>query len=164
MRSRITALFSIIALAFVASASTAGAQKVASICKDGTTSASTGRGTCGRHGGVDPKATKAAKRAAEKALEVRCTDGAMSKPGRGACSHHGGIAGASAGEVVRPPMRVPERPMERPRVATVNPSSRRGEDNDPTGAIAQCKDGMYSHASNHRGACSRHGGVAKFLK
>jgi len=43
-------------------------------------------------------------------------------------------------------------------------SSKRGDDNDPTDAIAQCKDGMYSHAANHRGACSKHGGVAKFLK
>ena len=38
------------------------------------------------------------------------------------------------------------------------------EENDPADAIAQCKDGMYSHAANRRGACSRHGGVAKFLK
>jgi hypothetical protein len=30
-------------------------------------------------------------------------------------------------------------------------------------AIAQCKDGLYSHARQHRGACSRHGGVAKWM-
>jgi len=34
---------------------------------------------------------------------------------------------------------------------------------DPTGAIAKCKDGTYSHAKKHSGACSHHGGVASFL-
>lgn len=35
--------------------------------------------------------------------------------------------------------------------------------NNPKGAIAQCKDGSYSHAAHRSGACSRHGGVAKWL-
>ena len=38
-----------------------------------------------------------------------------------------------------------------------------GEDNNPVDAIAQCKDGLYSHAKHRRGACSRHGGVAKWM-
>jgi uncharacterized protein DUF3761 len=37
------------------------------------------------------------------------------------------------------------------------------ENNNPAGAIAQCKDGTYSHAKGHSGACSRHGGVAKWM-
>lgn len=37
------------------------------------------------------------------------------------------------------------------------------ESRDPTGAIAQCKDGMYSHSKSRSGACSRHGGVAKWM-
>jgi hypothetical protein len=36
------------------------------------------------------------------------------------------------------------------------------EDKNPAGAIAQCKDGTYSHAKARTGACSRHGGVAKW--
>jgi hypothetical protein len=32
------------------------------------------------------------------------------------------------------------------------------------GATARCKDGSYSHAKQHSGACSRHGGVAEWLK
>jgi hypothetical protein len=36
-------------------------------------------------------------------------------------------------------------------------------DNGPAGATAQCKDGTYSHAKTHQGACSHHGGVAKWL-
>jgi hypothetical protein len=35
---------------------------------------------------------------------------------------------------------------------------------DSRGATAQCKDGTFSHAANHRGACSHHGGVAKWLQ
>jgi Protein of unknown function (DUF3761) len=35
--------------------------------------------------------------------------------------------------------------------------------NTASGAIAQCKDGGYSHAAHRSGACSRHGGVAKWL-
>jgi hypothetical protein len=33
----------------------------------------------------------------------------------------------------------------------------------PTGATAQCRDGSYSFSLNHRGTCSRHGGVAAWL-
>ncbi|MFL6759648.1 DUF3761 domain-containing protein [Sphingomonas sp.] len=37
------------------------------------------------------------------------------------------------------------------------------EDHNPSGAIAQCKDGTYSHAKGRTGACSRHGGVGKWM-
>jgi hypothetical protein len=33
----------------------------------------------------------------------------------------------------------------------------------PIGATAQCRDGTYSFSRNHRGTCSHHGGVAKWL-
>ncbi len=33
----------------------------------------------------------------------------------------------------------------------------------PSGATAQCRDGSYSFSRNHRGTCSHHGGVAKWL-
>ena len=33
----------------------------------------------------------------------------------------------------------------------------------PPGATAQCRDGTYSFSQNHRGTCSHHGGVAKWL-
>jgi hypothetical protein len=33
----------------------------------------------------------------------------------------------------------------------------------PTGATAQCRDGTYSFSRNHRGTCSHHGGVNKWL-
>jgi hypothetical protein len=42
-------------------------------------------------------------------------------------------------------------------------TSKATENNNPAGAIAQCKDGTYSHAKTHTGACSHHGGVGKWL-
>lgn len=35
--------------------------------------------------------------------------------------------------------------------------------NVPQGATARCRDGTYSYSRNHRGTCSRHGGVAAWL-
>lgn len=32
------------------------------------------------------------------------------------------------------------------------------------GATAKCKDGTYSYAKHHQGACSHHGGVAEWYK
>jgi len=46
------------------------------------------------------------------------------------------------------------------RMASATPAS--AQDRNPAGAIAQCKDGTYSHSKDRRGACSRHGGVAKW--
>jgi len=40
----------------------------------------------------------------------------------------------------------------------------KGSNADATGATARCKDGAYSHAKGHTGACSHHGGVAQWLK
>jgi len=41
-------------------------------------------------------------------------------------------------------------------------SSKTSDNNNPAGAIAQCKDGTYSHSKSRSGTCSRHGGVAKW--
>ena len=40
----------------------------------------------------------------------------------------------------------------------------KGSNADAAGATAKCKDGAYSHAKGHTGACSHHGGVAQWLK
>ncbi|MEQ7874717.1 DUF3761 domain-containing protein [Sphingomonas sp. ASV193] len=47
-----------------------------------------------------------------------------------------------------------------PRPVTVPAAS--SENTNPAGAIARCKDGLYSHAAHRSGACSRHGGVASW--
>ena len=213
------------------------AQGTSAVCKDGSSSASSGRGACSGHGGVDAKATSAAAAKAAKAekkaeaatakaekkaaaataraekkadaataraekatadvkptkaekkaevateratkatakadkadaaaaaTSVKCTDGSMSAGGRGACSGHGGIAKSNP---VEKKAEVAERKADEAKatakVATAKAeASRRGEDNDPKGAIAKCKDGMYSHAANRQGACSRHQGVASWM-
>jgi hypothetical protein len=175
-------ILSLVATVWLLHSAPAFAQGAATICKDGSTSAASGRGACADHGGVDKSATKQATRAvkSEQKAEIHsakaagtpvaCADGSTSNPGRGACSHHGGvrIAGSAAGTIA------PLAPAREARLARENSTplsasattvapSRRGEDNDPTGAIAQCRDGLYSHAANHRGACARHKGVAKWM-
>lgn len=183
-------------IASVVSAASLNAQASATVCKDGTTSAATGRGACSGHGGVDRKATshtkkvvksetKAAKAVTKTTAGAQvtkiCADGTTSTAtGRGACSGHGGVKGAEAtsktsGTVIpapstaAPPTSSPV-PTASPRAQTrastnsqVRAGNGGGEDNNPLGAIARCKDGMYSHAVHRRGACSRHGGVASWL-
>jgi hypothetical protein len=114
---------------------------------------------------------------------VTCGDGTMSKAGRGACSRHKGVQigpmatptnpMAAAPATMPAPVTRAAAPTPAARATPTTPampaapmkaSSHRGEDTDPTGALAQCKDGMYSHAANRRGACSRHKGVAKWMQ
>jgi hypothetical protein len=124
MRSRLATVLSLAAFTLLIGASRSSAQATQTICKDGSKSAVSGRGACASHGGVDGKATEAARKSAEDARKaakksadearkaekkaekaekkaetapmVKCTDGAMSKPGRGACSGHGGVAKKTA--------------------------------------------------------------------
>jgi hypothetical protein len=141
-------------------------------CKDGTT-AKAGRGACSHHGGVakgaetaTPTPSAAPKQAPSETETVTCKDGTSAKAGRGACSHHGGVA--KAGETAPAPAAPPSpraaapAPAAPAKVGTGSPhASASGA--DPSGATAQCKDGSYSDAKHHTGACSRHGGVAKWL-
>jgi len=135
-------------------------QATALKCKDGTISATSGRGACSGHGGIDKTATKterktvklqekAAKTVVKKAPGTQvtqlCADGSTSNStGRGACSGHGGVKAAAATSK-----------------ATGVPIT--AESRLRTGAIAQCKDGLYSHAKTRTGVCASHGGVAKWL-
>ena len=179
---------SLLALSLVALAPFA-ARAQSTVCGDGTTTSSVGRGTCSGHGGVNAKATKKAVKRAEKTEEkaesrsagevnrvVTCTDGTTSGAGRGACSHHGGVASVTrttrttrttapslpASVSANSPARERSQAKSRAPSATTGGSGV-GEDNNPVGAIARCKDGLYSHAAHRRGACSRHGGVATWL-
>jgi hypothetical protein len=96
-------------------------------CKDGTTSAHSGRGACSGHGGVDKSAaagsgtSAAAAPAADPAAPaagsaVKCKDGTTSAhSGRGACSGHGGVdksasAGSGASATAAPAAAAPAAP------------------------------------------------------
>jgi len=178
------------------SAASLHAQAAATICKDGTTSVSSGRGACSGHGGVDRKAishqkkivkseTKAAKGVAKRTAGAQvttiCADGTTSNStGRGTCSGHGGARGAEAtskttGAPIRAPAtaaaprasvptpRASARAQTRANANSAVVGSGAADDNNPAGAIARCRDGLYSHARNRRGACGHHGGVASWL-
>ncbi|CAN5848041.1 hypothetical protein BH11GEM2_BH11GEM2_01450 [soil metagenome] len=84
-------------LSFAVVPTIARAQAMQSVCKDGTKTATSGKGTCSGHNGVDETATKTFLASGKT---VKCSDGAMSAGGRGACSGHGGVGkkGAAAAE------------------------------------------------------------------
>ena len=191
-RSRNSNLTPVVAalISIVVSAVSLHAQAAAAICRDGTTSVSTGRGACSGHGGVDRKAvshqkkvvkreTKAAKAVTRTTAGTQvttiCMDGTTSNStGRGTCAGHGGARAAEAtsattGAVVRAPSTaaVPRASVRARARANTNSAVVAGsggaDDNNPVGAIARCRDGLYSHAANRRGACGHHGGVASWL-
>jgi hypothetical protein len=117
--------------------------------------------------------------------QVACMDGSKSAGGRGACSGHGGIrtaarkaevrADAKAAKVAKAAEKkadVKAAKVEKKagaaekkvaKAANKNAASGHNDEHDAKGATAECKDHTYSHAKSHQGACSRHGGVAKFL-
>jgi len=133
----------------------------------------------------EAKAAKAVtKRTAGTQVTSVCADGSTSNAsGRGACSGHGGVKGAevtskTTGRAIpAPATAVPPKaatpaaasgkrwPWSKKKSASTAATSGSGsaEDNNPSGAVAQCKDGMYSHAVNHQGACGHHGGVARWM-
>lgn len=109
---------------------------------------------------------------------VTCKDGSTSKAGKGACSHHGGVnKSAAASSATSSPSSAPAASASpspaaaaaatsspKASASTAKAGSSASENNDPTGAIAKCKDGLYSHSKHRSGTCSRHGGVAQWLQ
>jgi hypothetical protein len=133
------------------------AQAATVACKDGTTSTATGRGACSGHGGVDKSAGKAAKSAAKsstKAAKAEAKEArADTKSDVKAATKSTKAAEKSTSKAVSSDVK------ETGKTANVTAAN-----TDPTNATAKCKDGTYSHAATHRGACSRHGGVSEWLK
>jgi hypothetical protein len=66
MRTRLSALISVVALACLTSVAGAQAKAATVTCNDGTTSTATGRGACSSHGGVKKDTTKAGSKTATK--------------------------------------------------------------------------------------------------
>lgn len=118
-------------------------------------------------------AVMAAPAVAKKKTEVTCADGSTSTAkGRGACSGHGGVkkggaadapakAADSAPAPAPAPAAAPAAAAKAAPAAATKSASASGSDAE--GATAKCKDGTYSHAAGHKGACSRHGGVDEWL-
>ncbi len=148
----------VVALGF--SSATFAAAEVA--CKDGTTSRG-GRGACSGHGGVAKKAT--AKRAGKEAKKTEKKAGgeaqSLERKGREEAEPGVSTAPRERSSAARPQGRAPS--ASRSEAREPSAGSRNPQNTDPTGAIAQCRDGTYSHAKSHSGACSRHGGVGEWL-
>ncbi len=183
MRIRVGVLAGTLLSFTLAAATSLAAQGAATtVCKDGTTSATSGRGACSSHGGVDTKATDAAKKAAEKADKAdkavskattsaaKSTEKATEKAAKAtdkatdkAAAQTSKADAAAAKTTSKAESKVDKAESKADKAVT--PKGTKTADNtDPTNATAQCKDGTYSHATHHQGACSNHGGVAKFLK
>ena len=157
----------------------AWADSTPTTCKDGTTSTSTGKGTCSGHGGVQKAGTSAASAAAApaaapaapaapaaSAATSTCKDGTTStSTGKGTCSGHGGVQKATpATPAAAAPAAAAATPAAAKSSAAANSAPTAAAGNtDPTGATAKCKDGTYSKSQHHSGTCSSHGGVAQWL-
>jgi hypothetical protein len=124
----------------------------AATCKDGTTSTATGRGTCSGHGGVD-KSAKAAKSNTKVAKADTKAQTKAAKAETKADTKAAKQETKAASKLASPDVK------ETRKVANATAANA-----DAANATAKCKDGTYSHAATHRGACSRHGGVAEWLK
>jgi hypothetical protein len=164
-------------------------------CKDGTTTTSTGKGTCSGHGGVQKSAAAAATpapavpaaaapatpAAPASGATTTCKDGTTTaSTGKGTCSGHGGVqkatkakpataamtpAPAAAPAAVAPAAAAPAASTTAAKTSTATKSApvASASNTDPTGASAKCKDGTYSKSQHRSGTCSSHGGVAEWL-
>jgi len=156
------------------------AQATASVtCKDGTTSTATGRGACSGHGGVD-KSAKASSKAAKVDTKVAKADTkANAKTAKADTKADAKMAKADTKSDVKATQAAAKESKaaekatskavssdvkETGKSANATAARTTAANTDPTNATAKCKDGTYSHAATHRGACSRHGGVSEWLK
>jgi hypothetical protein len=155
MKIRIGRAVSLFALCLVVPMAVVGAQgtQVNVTCNDGTTSPSVGKGACSGHGGVKAKTTTTTK-SSTKTTTAPATKAktASTKAAKPAATKTAAKSTAT-------------KSTKTTKAAATKPSATASAaDKDPKDATASCKDGTYSHAASHSGACSGHGGVLKFLK
>jgi len=131
-------------------------------CKDGTYStAASKRGACSGHGGIkvwfadDAKAN--AKSAKENAKAAGKATGAAAKDVGEATKD----AAKSAAKGTEKGAKAAGKATKDAAVATKDAVTGRPS-TAPADATGRCKDGSYTHAKQHRGACSGHGGVAEW--
>lgn len=143
-------------------------------CSDATTDKA-GPAACARHGGMASSVRRptpaTAPRISPSAMSAQTPDSAAAKAGAARASNPGGVAPNGAAPAAAAPNGASLLgPQSGPAKAPATAAQRApvggqsvGNDTNPAGATARCKDGTYSHARIQRGACSRHGGVAKRL-
>jgi uncharacterized protein with FMN-binding domain len=135
---------------------------------------------------VNAKAKKTTAKTGEKPAGAtgECNDGTYTKAKtqQGACSKHGGVktwygeaamapepAPAKTTTTKRAPKPAKAAPAPEPAPANTTtapaaPAKTAPAAGTPANATAKCKDGTFSYAKQHSGACSHHGGVAEWYK
>lgn len=133
-------------------------------CKDGSKSDG-GRGACSSHGGVMTAAMKAASKAeARAAAKMARADARATKAVSVAKTEKGAAKADVKAEAKAVKSATTQAKVESKTASRGAPAAAvRGDDHDARGATAECKDHTYSHARTHQGACSRHGGVARYI-
>jgi len=129
--------------------------------------------------GAATKKQTPAKAGAKKPKDAtgQCEDGSYTraKTQQGACSSHGGVktwygeAAAPATTSSKAPAATSKAAPPAGQPAPQTSGETKAPSKAPTGgtpgnATAKCKDGTYSYAKTHSGACSHHGGVAEWYK
>jgi hypothetical protein len=134
-KTTIASLIAAPLLVFALAMPSFAADATTTTCKDGTTTTSTGKGTCSGHGGI------------QKASKAKPATATTAEP-------------APAATPSKP---APSTTMSRSSTATKSAPAAAEGNTDSTGATAKCKDGTYSKSTHHSGTCSHHGGVAQWL-
>ena len=154
MKIRTISIATAVALFIVAPLAAGRAQATGTVCTDGTTSAAVGKGACSGHGGVKT-ATKASTKSSTKGATKTTTKSDTKVSKSSTKSTTKASTKMEGGET---------KTSKTSSKTTASAKTASAADKDSTGATAECKDHTYSHAATHTGACSRHGGVLKFLK
>jgi len=172
---RIAAVLSVIVFSLLLATPASAAKESGPVtCADGTTSPHGGKGACSGHGGIkkaEASTKKPAKETKEKETKAKTKAKEKEKETKAKATK------AKEKETRKKETKKKASPSETPAAitapaaapATATPAKREASESksrantDPSGATARCKDGTYSHAQTHQGACSRHGGVAEWL-
>jgi len=146
----------------VLSAGALGAQGAQVTCKDGSKSAG-GQGACSGHGGISAKATAKADAKMAKS-EMKADAKVASADAKKAKTEMKADAKAAKAKTEAKAEKAEAKAEAKAAKTEAKMDAKMAmDDKDAKGATAVCKDKTYSHAKTHQGACSAHGGVAKFL-
>jgi hypothetical protein len=137
-------------------------------CKDGTyTTAKSKAGACSNHGGVTTwyADTTSDKSAAQATKDHAATAGKATADAAKTTGEATKDAGkATAGAATTGAKSAANATKKGVGAVTGNAKTATKPSDAPAAATGKCKDGTYTEAKEHSGACSRHGGVAAWYQ